>query len=117
MRLRPMARVRGTIGVVQNRPMRTPGVANRAVTVDIEAHHLRKILARAENLARGGQDEGAHGGIAAETVEAGDQIGHQGERKGVAPLGAVEGNDGGRPVTGEGEVLHAPTIDARLLRL
>ena len=133
-----MARVNATIGVVQNRPIFTPGVAKAASSAAtarsqvatnwhpaavampctsaitgcgmdcsfiISSVHTskmrryslmsrpvisRKIVAGAEHLAGGGQDHRADLAVAADLVQAGDQLQHQLERKRVAPLRTVQ---------------------------
>ena len=138
-RLRPIARVSATIGVVQKSPIFTPGVAKAAssaaiarsqvatswhpaavampctsaitgcgmdwifchqlgadvedlaVFVDVAAGHLAQVVAGAEDLAGGGENDGADLAVAADLVQAGDQFLHQFERQRIAALRADSG--------------------------
>jgi hypothetical protein len=49
-------------------------VENQAVFVDFAAGHLGEVVTGAEDASGGGQDHGADAAIAAEFVQAGDQL-------------------------------------------
>ena len=76
-------------------------IEDAAVFVDVAAGHLAEVVAGAEDLAGGGEDDGANLAIAADFVERGDEIEHQFEGEGVAALGAVQGDDGGGAFVGD----------------
>ena len=57
----------------------------------------REVVAGAEDLAGGGENHGADLAVAADLVQAADQLLHQVQRERVAALRAIQGRDGDGP--------------------
>jgi hypothetical protein len=85
-------------------------VEQQPVLVDVAPYHFREVVPGAEDLARRRQDDGADLALGADVGEAGDQLAHQLQREGVAPLGAVQGDHRGAALEIQAEVieLHSP---------
>ncbi len=88
-------------------------VEDAAILVDVAAGHLRQIVAGAEDFAGGRQNHGADLAIAADLPEGRDQLEHQFERERVAPLGAVQGDDGDVVFVGDLKIHEASFALAR----
>src|SRR5207248_10864517 len=72
------------------------GLEQRAITAAVATGHLGDVVTRGEGWAVRAQDGDAHRGVRPDRAEARRQLAEHGERKRVAPLRAVEGDDGRR---------------------
>ena len=89
-------------------------VEDAAVFVDVAAGHLAKIVAGAEDLAGRRQNHGADLAVAADLVQAANQLQHQVERQGVAALRAVQSHHRDGPLVSHANVFesHVATLPA-----